>query len=384
MNIQSDINYVSESISLLRHIGTQKPYRTSCEDTARRLCPNPVAFLSSQKDILVFLEKVENQVQAAFKEDMEELLYYFAPVSDGEHRDCLARILLLWDEYRHPLIEDFDTFSSALLEMEEEAYYSEFSVILQGFDETIRDSSQFLHLEEPKALLSYILKLNFPHAICLKIEDGLIHYRKHLGKVLDYLSRTIAIIRIYEEEMQSFISRMKQYWEDLIGTRDFLEYLADQSDSLRELSDNPYGYLITPEIFSPFLMGISTEKDHETGGYSGPVVLPIGILYGETCPADLSGQSRQDNYSEEFCLNALKQLSDKNRFEILATIKETPAFGNELAARLNLTTATISHHMTQLMNSGLAEVEQRGTRMYYHSNQAVIRNCFDYVKRELL
>lgn len=386
MNIQTTIDYVSESISLLCHMGRQKTYRTYCEDMARRLCPNPSALFSAQKDIMIFLEKAEKQIQLEFQDGWEELLYYFAPISDKDHSDCLGRLLLLWKGNHHAKPESFDAFSSRLLEMTDETYHRDFSIEIQRFCETGKDSSHFLSLEEPKALLSYILNLNFSKAICLKLEDGLLHYRKHLTKLLDYISRTIAVIQVYEEEMYGFIHAMENYWSNLQDRdleKSLKKYLAGISDDSQKLVQHPCGLIIKPEIFLPFCMEVPAKTDRAYERYPDSLVIAAGILYCEACPVDFRGSSRTDSQKEEYYLNIVKQLSDKNRFEILTLIKDTPAFGNELASHLNLTTATISHHMNQLMGSNLADARQHGTRMYYHSNQTAIKDCFDYIKKEL-
>ena len=44
----------------------------------------------------------------------------------------------------------------------------------------------------------------------------------------------------------------------------------------------------------------------------------------------------------------LKMLSDPTKLAILAILKKEPTYQSDLAKRLSLTTATISHHMNQL------------------------------------
>lgn len=54
----------------------------------------------------------------------------------------------------------------------------------------------------------------------------------------------------------------------------------------------------------------------------------------------------------------LKVLGDKTRMDILHLLTEGPSYGKELAARLGLTTATVSRHLDQLKAVGLVNEER--------------------------
>ncbi|MFU7518015.1 ArsR family transcriptional regulator, partial [Clostridium sp. HCS.1] len=51
---------------------------------------------------------------------------------------------------------------------------------------------------------------------------------------------------------------------------------------------------------------------------------------------------------EEVLLENLKCLSDKSQYEILKMLNIEPMYGQQIAVRLNLTTATIAYHMNTL------------------------------------
>lgn len=65
----------------------------------------------------------------------------------------------------------------------------------------------------------------------------------------------------------------------------------------------------------------------------------------------------------------LKSISDKNRLEILHAVKGSSCNGQDLAERLELSPATISHHMNLLCNVNLLTATKRGTSIYYELNQ---------------
>jgi len=76
------------------------------------------------------------------------------------------------------------------------------------------------------------------------------------------------------------------------------------------------------------------------------------------------GVSRSPKFHE--ALARVKALSDEKRLLALAVLKRKgEACGCELQAALDLTHATVSHHMGVLCDAGLVTCERRGKWVYY-------------------
>ncbi len=56
------------------------------------------------------------------------------------------------------------------------------------------------------------------------------------------------------------------------------------------------------------------------------------------------------------------------------------AYGSELAKHLNLTTATVSHHMNALLLAGLVKVSHVDHRVYYTTDKKALEEVLDYGK----
>jgi biotin operon repressor len=69
----------------------------------------------------------------------------------------------------------------------------------------------------------------------------------------------------------------------------------------------------------------------------------------------------------------LKVIADESRLRILGTLSEQPMTGKDLAARLDLTPATISHHMRKLVESGIVTAEADAQRQWYRLNADLLR-----------
>ncbi len=67
--------------------------------------------------------------------------------------------------------------------------------------------------------------------------------------------------------------------------------------------------------------------------------------------------------------NAMKILSDRTRIEILRQLSIKPTYGKVLANSLDLTTATISHHIDLLKSIGLIRVKKEKNIKYFYVNE---------------
>ncbi|AZK47547.1 ArsR/SmtB family transcription factor [Paenibacillus lentus] len=66
------------------------------------------------------------------------------------------------------------------------------------------------------------------------------------------------------------------------------------------------------------------------------------------------------------CLPVLQTLSDAHRQDILLLLSENGSLTvNEITERMTLSRPAISHHLKQLKNAGVVQVEQQGTQRYY-------------------
>lgn len=65
----------------------------------------------------------------------------------------------------------------------------------------------------------------------------------------------------------------------------------------------------------------------------------------------------------------MSMLGSKTRFKIISMLAKGPLFGRELAANLNFTPATVSHHIGLLASVGLVNIENAGARAYYSLNK---------------
>lgn len=69
---------------------------------------------------------------------------------------------------------------------------------------------------------------------------------------------------------------------------------------------------------------------------------------------------------------SFKALSDPTRQEILRLLQGGPMAAGDIAARFNISGATISHHLSILREAGLVLDEKQGKYIYYELNMSVV------------
>ena len=204
-----------------------------------------------------------------------------------------------------------------------------------------------------------------------------------MQKLFALIEKAVSLLQKHENEILSLYTIFTNYWEGKFGGQDPVEYFCDDNEDMRRvICGNPFGHIITIELFHPFLKGFNSSTDEN--GFLTPIVMPMGILYCDAFPLDyrIDGKSNLD--ITVLYLSVLKQISHESRFEILSYTRNREAYGNELAEHLGLTNATVSHHTSLLQGTNLLKINPMGTQVLFSSNMETIKNCLDFLKKELL
>lgn len=109
-----------------------------------------------------------------------------------------------------------------------------------------------------------------------------------------------------------------------------------------------------------------------------PKALPVIDLSGPVCCAPVAAGPVNDEAALEVALR-LKALADPARVKLMSLLLSSPA-GEEnsgvLAARVDLTESTVSHHLSQLRKAGLVESDRRGMNVYHRARRdALVALC---------
>jgi biotin operon repressor len=86
-----------------------------------------------------------------------------------------------------------------------------------------------------------------------------------------------------------------------------------------------------------------------------------------------------DTGERAFLLLFFKALADETRLMIVGLLSEREYGVGELAVQLNLTDATVSHHLSKLREAGLLNLRQQGTSRFYSLNDDILSRMTRYL-----
>lgn len=288
-----------------------------------------------------------------------------------EMMDACAKITLHEENpFYLPLDDDDEKGNEYLLHSLFYVYYDitgsrDLSSILTGFEK-----------DWGKAFLEAVFSLNE------EIQDP-IHYVLYCECRSELKVALLTILQDHERWIKDFLATMEEVAVKIAPIMDAHRHLyayLDQFLHTKEAYDRllkRIGFPLAEDM--PVIASLSAcNMANVQGTQRGDrldIVCYIGILL---CAVDFFIPS---DFDEEQMSEHLKMLADPTKFAILMILKEGPAYQSELARRLSLTTATISHHLGQLYQNGFVGSMLQGKMVYYVLQQDMIDHTIEQLKR---
>lgn len=371
--IDSEIDYLYEAYSLLVRLGSGTRYA----DTHKELLQKYPGSLISASHKFTVLEDIESDVLKFLskeKEYQKTLDYYFQANSDNS--ECIAELALLYIDFDafHPTT--IDELSNHLFQLDRSAYQLTFGKILQGYNNSVKDDSEYLPMDDPMEIIRYAMQLDVSDTEKLKMVEIFSNPKPHQEKILSLMKEIIHILQKHSSSLKKLVNEFACYWSQ--KTSSITPSALIQESLGIHFAENELGTIIHPQIIN-----LNHLRIHADVGDDSLDEYKVGILFDDNFLLKTAGENTSDNY-QDYALRNLKTLSDKSKFDILCFIKDKPAYGSERAKQLGLTTATISHHMSALLSAGLVKMEKENNRIYYSSNQENIEKLLTYCKEKLI
>ena len=188
---------------------------------------------------------------------------------------------------------------------------------------------------------------------------------------IDHMKKFVALTKRYVPLYQEF---KKKYWSIY---QEFIHWTEEKLDKegtkfleehLKFLNLEHYD-----KVYLNFsLLGLSTS--YHLG--DGNVHLFIGSTFKRYV------EEEEDKRDIDKHLMIYKVLSDRTRFDIIKMLLEKESYGQEIAQRLGITTATVSYHIEFLFAASLIRLERKSRRIYYSVNTEQIKSSMNFIKGE--
>lgn len=372
ITVSSRIDSFQEALNLLLLLKENGTYDDMERKISKRLTGSKKEF---QKKISL-LKKIEKEALKQLKDKKEDMNYYFG--NDYSEEKCPGEVVILWDHLRlHPHLT-IDEARHILETMEDRHYYTCFAQTLYDYGNAIQDVSmrEDVHIEDPIEIIRIIMDMEISQEDKWKLQDIFLYPAKHRNAVLSLLSIAEEAILKFQTELEAYADQFAQYWSEKTKEKTILEIVEEGIGY--HFDENPLGGTLFPSLIIPNCFSIFAESKGNV--LTTPYNIRMGFLFDDdfSLTFDTSSEDLYENY-ESNVVDLLKLLGDTSKFQILLTIKDQRAYGSELAKKLNLTTATISHHMSALASNGLVIIEKEDTKVFYKANQKkieeVLQNC---------
>jgi DNA-binding transcriptional ArsR family regulator len=178
------------------------------------------------------------------------------------------------------------------------------------------------------------------------------------------------------EAMKSEFIEFLEWYYNNIFTQD-MEWIAKKSEKINDTYQenlSRYGRKYLENILSKLIDDpLAGEKTYIAFSYfyessllnssldNGNNFYLIGFRFPEIFAADEEGLLGS--------LEIFKALADETRLNIISLLAEKTMYGNELAEKLNLTNATISHHVSKLLMNNIIQAHKEDNKLYFKLNK---------------
>lgn len=376
IKVINDIDMFAEAMTLLQHLAEGEDPLDKMRELIQKYEISPEKV---EKPFTVSA-RIHELGREKLSKDMEKVKHYFTPIKEDDMLN-LGTLAVLWS-----MLEIGETIESrkkyCLSLTEEERSWEFYISLLSGIDMTELEDQNALDKGMCRSLWELLLhldKADFTIEQKWQIQWIFTHYEQAFEEVELLLGKAYEALEETKELWQPLQEEFYHYWLARLQKKTLAEYLMEQLNYTLEENEN--GGLILPWITGTNQFAMSGPPVYRGGKRTGKDICRIGTMLEHTgiLTAAVSPSAQKKHVA-----SVLKLLSDESKLEILTLLKEKSYYGGELAQKVNLTTATISHHMSTLLTSGLITVSKDKNRIYYGLNEKNIRDILDQVKGMLL
>lgn len=221
-------------------------------------------------------------------------------------------------------------------------------------------------LADHTSAIGFIRNLDIPDSVKWNAVDFLNDPVGHLSGIMSYIENfACKYLQILEKNEGLMRSIANSFQKELDARGETI--LRDEFNGIMEVSKYERVYISTT-FFCNYVLMV------EDGG-DGSLYLFLGHDY-EVALDGMRGKN-----DEEHVLTVLKAISEPTKYKIISLLNNNTYYGQELADKLGLSLATISHHM-ELLNvaAGVVKIEITGNKVYYSLNKEALEKCVIFLK----
>ena len=226
--------------------------------------------------------------------------------------------------------------------------------------------------EKVPPLIDQLEQLALGEQYCWRIYKLLQDYPRALAELaalLEPLARRIAPVL---DELRPLVEQTYDDWS---------AYFAEHSIS--DLLENVTNQTVNEDDMDVYInISLMAVGDimytYDTEGEKPYRQLYLGVLLNRNF------QMNRLQATEDSICGLLRVVGDRSKFELLRRVGEHSSYCQALSREMGLTTATISRHMSLLLDAGLVRARRKDNRIYYDLERETLKELFDTAERILL
>lgn len=189
-------------------------------------------------------------------------------------------------------------------------------------------------------------------------------------ELIGYLTKAQEIIESYFYLVEDRFKRSIKDYEDVDYLQNrVLKVFDGYIDNAEEVLDGFAFESMLLSYNSASLKAMDIEDNENT--------IYMGVLVNELM--ELTGHFK---LNDETVIERCKALGDNVRFEIIRILSERPYYVKELADRLDISSSTLSHHLSILSNNRFLQLEISDRKTYYKINPKSFEELSAYFQRK--
>ena len=224
-------------------------------------------------------------------------------------------------------------------------------------------------------LIAYAQRQPIADSVKLTLIDSIIRFEEYESRVNRLLDQAEALIREKQHLLEPYAEHALEAWRALPGEAAFFDQLAHEGIRLDCLRAEVYPIVLH---FTTIMLH-SNVLSAQQFGEEELTIIYYGVLVDEFTRSDRTGKTDLESIA-----NLLRALDDKKRLQILVALREHPLYGQELASVTDLSPGTVSHHMGELVGTGLVTIEKQGVKLLYSINEPRIREFTAMLEKSFL
>lgn len=315
------------------------------------------------KDIARFMENMGKWKGL----DREKLRFFFHDYNKGTQFVSIGGATLGYEEHR------IDNFNEVLMDIEkkkeEELIKNLIKVILHsiiGNSNLVNEKYKEI-CSSKRDIIEYIKNLSYTPEEKWNLFLFIDEPKKYALELCNFLRLYKPIFENYYKNLDKIREKFNKYLKEKIE-EEGIEYLNNLSKAI------PYKQFENICIY-PLYIGFCSINYNMIDDKN--IFVGIGFKYEDYVLRRLKDTDEYDKYNL-----ILKAISDKSKFSIIKLLMEREMYGMEIAERLNLTTATISHHMSQLFLAEIVLMDKQEGKVYYKLNKETLKNTIKYLNNQ--